>query len=148
MESSENKGFTPPAVPEKPQVCVALLVLAPAKVELNPGWLMCWIGVKHGDLGAEPPPRCSLEHGRLMPGQPLTEGAVRRFRGGGGTGAGGSRAVGATATSPRANTLAGSTWARWQTPSQNRLLCPRGRVTSAQLGQRDVLLQGGANTQV
>lgn len=56
LECSENKGFAPPAVSEKSQVCVALLVLAPAKVKSNPSWLMCWVGVKHRDLGAEPPP--------------------------------------------------------------------------------------------
>lgn len=40
-------------------------MLAPAKVKFSPGCLMCWIGVKHRDWGAEPAPSCSLEHGRL-----------------------------------------------------------------------------------
>lgn len=43
--------------------------------------------------------------------QTLPEGAIWHFHGGGRTGAGGSRAAGATAMSPRASTLAGSTWA-------------------------------------
>lgn len=53
-----------------------MVMLAPTKVELNSGWLVCWTGVKHGDLGAEPPPGYSLEHGRLTPGQPLSEDAI------------------------------------------------------------------------
>lgn len=56
LEFSENKAFAPPAVPEKSQVCVALLVLAPTKVKLNPGWLVCWIGVKSGIWRLSLPP--------------------------------------------------------------------------------------------
>lgn len=83
LESSENRGFAPPAVPEKSQVCVALLVLAPAKVKSSPSWLMCWIGVKHRDLGAEPPPICSLEHGRLdSPSQRMQIGISVEVEGG------------------------------------------------------------------